>query len=151
MSVLAAGRSVRIDKKQVSTIRPSHLVSLLLKNQDKPARFNSRTFLESLHSAYKMLARGRSTTGQPERAPAPAVPLANIYEAFTLMPGQSREYSRTDFARDLYRLDTDGPKETRSGEQLHFHTGRQSNITFVAPDGRPLTYYNVVFTEPSNE
>lgn len=151
VSVLAAGRAVRIDKKQVSTIRPSHLASLLLRNQDKPPRFNSGVFLESLHSAYKMLTRGRSTAGQPKRAAAPAVPLSNIYEALTLMPGQSREYSRMEFAQDLYRLDTDDRKETQSGAQLHFHTGRQSNITFVAPDGRPITYYNIVFTEPSNE
>lgn len=141
--VLPGSRAVRIDRKQASTIRPSHLVSLLLANQQKPAKFSGGNFLEAIHTAYGMLTRGQ--TGL-----APVIPLANIYELLTVMPGSSREYSRTDFARDLYRLDTEGPKQTRSGALLTFHSGRRSNITFVAPDGHQLTYYNVAFQEVSN-
>lgn len=144
--MLPAARAVRIDRKQASTIRPSHLVSLLLKNQQKPAKFSGQNFLEAVHKAYRVLTRRLS-------ALAPVVPLVDIYEALTMMPGNSREYSRTDFARDLYRLDTEGPKQTRSGALLTFHSergSRRSNITFVAPDGHHLTYYNVAFQEVGN-
>ena len=149
LQVIPAGRAVRIDRRQVSAIRPRHLVSLLLANQKKQPRFNSRIFLEALYTAYKIRAAGQFM-GAPASGPAPAVPLSAIYEAFTVMPGSGREYSRTDFARDLYRLDTNGPKETRSGAHLHFHGGRQSNIAFVAADGRLVTYHNVAFSEAGN-
>ena len=143
--VLPAVRAVRVDRKQVSTIRPSHLADLLRANQQKPTRFNGRNFLEALYTAYQMLIGGQSPLRRLETGQAQAVPLARIYDLLTVMPGTSREYSRTDFARDLYRLDMDGPKETRSGAKLQFHSGRQSNIAFVAPDGHLITYHNVAF------
>ena len=43
------------------------------------------------------------------------MPLDRIYRLFTSLPGSSREYDRTDFARDLYILDTNGPKRTKQG------------------------------------
>ena len=147
LRMLPAARAVRIDRKQASTIRPSHLASLLLANQQKPAKFSGGNILEAVHNAYKMLTERQSAL---ERRPAPVIPLGNIYASLTLMPGSSRDYSRTDFARDLYRLDTEGPRQTRSGALLTFHSGRRSNITFVAPDGHQLTYYNVAFQEVSN-
>jgi hypothetical protein len=143
-------RAVRIDRKQVSTIRPTHLAALLQANQQKPTRSNGRNFIEAIHTAYTMLIGGQSPLRPPEGGQSTAVPLARIYELLTVMPGASREYSRTDFARDLYRLDVEGPKATRNGAQLHFHSGRQSNIAFVAPDGHLLTYHNVAFSEVSN-
>ncbi|CAI8018960.1 hypothetical protein GBAR_LOCUS11443 [Geodia barretti] len=150
VSVSPAGRAVRVDKKQVSTVRPSHLVSLLLANQEKPARFNGRNVLEAIYKAYQMLAGTGAPLRRTEGRQLPAIPLANIYESLTLMPGSGREYSRTDFARDLYRLDTDGPQETRSGAQLRFHSGRQSNIAFVDPGGHLVTYHSVAFSEVRN-
>ena len=148
--VLPAARAVRIDQKQVSTIRPSHLAGLLRASQEKPARFNGRNFIEALHSAYTILISGQLPQQRLEGSQFPAIPLARVYELITVMPGASREYSRTDFARDLYRLDTDGPKTTRRGNRLQFHSGRQSSIAFVDRDGRTITYYNVAFTEAGN-
>ena len=140
-------RAVRIDRKQVSAIRPTYLAALLRANQQKPARFNGGNFIEAIYNAYTMLTGGRSPLRRLEGGQSPAIPLARIYELLTVMPGASREYSRTDFARDLYRLDTNGPKTTRAGARLHFHSGRQSNIAFVAPDGHLITYHNVAFAE----
>ena len=143
-------RAVRIDRKQVSAIRPTYLAALLRVNQQKPARFNGRNFLEAIHTAYIMLIGGQSPLRRLGDGQPPTIPLARIYELITVMPGSSREYSRTDFARDLYRLDTDGPKTTRTGDRLHFHSGRQSSIAFVAPDGHLITYHNVAFSEAKN-
>lgn len=149
LRVLPGSRAVRIDGKQTSTIRPSHLAALLLANQQKPPRFNNRAFLDSLHSAYRTLLGNRARQSNMASGAAEAVPVSNIYETFTLMPGSARDYSRTDFARDLYRLDTEGPKEIR-GMHLNFHGGRQSNISFIAADGHLLTYHNISFSEVGN-
>ena len=148
--ILPANRAVRIDRKQASTIRPSYLVSELLKKQNAPARSGGRNILEAMYKSYQMLVGGLSPLHRLEAGHSQAVPLSRIYDALTLMPGTGRDYSRTDFARDLYGLETVGPKETRSGAQVHFYGGRQSNISFVAPSGNIITYHNVAFTEAGN-
>ena len=43
--VLSGEKAIRIDKKKVSAIRPSHLVSILLDNQKKGPRFSPGVFL----------------------------------------------------------------------------------------------------------
>ena len=43
-----------------------------------------------------------------------------VYRLFTSLPGSDREYNRTDFTRDLYLLDRDGPKTTRRGLRVTF-------------------------------
>jgi hypothetical protein len=150
LRVLPANRAVRIDRKQVSTIRPGYLVNLLRENQKKPARFNGSAFLEAVYKAYRMRAGGHFPDKELGSDQSPVVPLVAIYEALTLLPGTGRDYSRTEFALNLYRLDTDGPKATRSGARLHLHGGRQSPISLVAPDGHLLTYHNIAFSEVGN-
>lgn len=152
LRVLPRARAVRIDKKQTSTIRPSYLAELLLKNQKKGSRYQSGAFLESLYSVYSRLSRedsqGRLVKGSQGRV----IPLDIIYEMFTSRPGENREYNRTDFARDLYFLDINGPKRTRRGATVDFpsSTGarRASGLfSFVGPDGQDVQYYGVRFIE----
>ena len=139
-------RAVQLDKKQISTIRPSYLATLLVANQKKPARFNTGNFLNSIYAAYSKLVRNRTPQSLTRENRGPTVPLSEIYELFTIAPGSGRDYSKTDFARDLYRLDTDGPRETRNGARLYFHSGRQSSISFVGPDGHIITYHGIEFS-----
>lgn len=143
--VLPGSRAVRIDKKQVSAIRPSHLAALLVENQKKPSRFNTGNFLEAVHNAYQTVIGEQSARSLMGGHRGPTVPFTRIYDALTMLPGASREYSRTDFARDLYRLETGGPKETRRGKRIYFHSGRQSPISFVGSDGHTITYHSVEF------
>ena len=141
--ILPAERAVRIDRKRTSTIRPSHLAGLLLENQQKSSRYPSNRFLESLHSVYSEIASGASS--------GRVVPLVRIYKLLTSLPGGSREYDRSDFARDLYILDSEGPRRTRSGAVVDFpsSTGARSSdlFTFVGPDGRGVEYYGLRFRE----
>lgn len=146
LRVLPSNLAVRIDRKQTSTIRPSYLAGILAANQNKPARFNTNNFLSSVYSAYNKLIRNRTSHSLTGENIGPTVPLSEIYELFTIAPGSGREYSRTDFARDLYRLETEGPKETRSGARVYFHSGRQSNISFVGVDGHIITYHGIEFS-----
>ena len=148
--VLAPNRAVRIDKRQVSTVRPSYLAQLLVKNQKRQPRFNSAAFLEALYSVYK-LAAGSQRTPQQGRAisgRSPTLPLSQIYQALTALPGSSREYDRTEFARDLHNLELNGVKRTRSGAEVFFPSTRQGGFSFVNRDGRTITYSAIEFSEP---
>ena len=151
--ILPADRAVRIDRKRVSTIRPSALVGLLLENQKKPGTYKSEAFLESLYKVYMELVREDSAGRLVKGTPGRVVPLSRIYGLFTSLPGSDREYTRTDFARDLYLLDTGGVTTMKSGAVVSFptSTGARSAktadvFTFVDSDGRDVQYYGVRFT-----
>ena len=74
----------------------------------------------------------------------------DIYRLLTLLPGQAREYTRPEFARDLYLLDSSGLTETRDGRGLRWHasTGTRGAgvLTTVAKTGQQQRYWGVSFT-----
>ena len=146
--ILPGDRAVRVDGKKVAAIRPSHLAGLLLKNQKKPGRYRSDRFLEALYTVYAEIVREDSRGRMA--GDGPVVPLTRVYKLLTSLPGAGREYDRTDFARDLYILEADGPRRTRKGAAVAFpaSTGtRQSGFfSFVGPDGQEARYYGISFT-----
>jgi hypothetical protein len=147
--IIPGERAVRIDKKKVSAIRPSHLTDVLVKAQKSPPRYRPQAFLESMYKVYLSLTKESSArliggTG------APVILLADVYRQFTSLPGSSRDYTGTDFARDLYELDRSGVTTTRSGAIVSFpaSTGARSSrnlYTFVGPDGYEVKYYGIRF------
>ncbi len=144
--------AVRVDRKKVSTVRPSHLVDLLLKNQRKSSGFSPQRFLEALYLVYTDIVNDPSS-GLAHGGSGRVVPLARIYKLMTALPGASRDYDRSDFARDLYSLDSEGPRRTRNGASVSFPAStatkwRSSNLfSFVDPDGRNVDYYGIRFSE----
>ena len=149
--VLPSDRSVRIDRKKVSTIRPSHLADQLLKNQQKPLRRLPMTYLNALYMVYSDIV-SEDSSDRVVKSSGRVVPLSRIYRLLTSLPSSRREYSRNDFARDLYILDSDGPKRTNSGAVVSFpsSTGakRPSDLFyFIGPDGQSVEYYGIRFTE----
>lgn len=148
--VLPRDRAVRIDRKQTSNIRPSHLVDLLLANQKKPARYPSSRFLESLYNVYSDIVK-ESSSDRMLKDSGQVVLLERIYKLFTSLPGSQSEYNQTDFARDLYVLDANGPKHTRKGATVDFPSSTGAKrarglFEFVGPDGRSVAYYGIRFT-----
>lgn len=142
--ILPAERAVRINKTRFPGLRPSRLVAKLKADQDRKSRATVEPFLEALYAAYQLVA-GRHDKGA-------SVPLARIYRAFTLLPGTASDYTRDDFARDLFSLDRSGVTHTRSGACLSLpaSTGTKapaSTFVCVAPDGQVVTYYAIRFTE----
>ncbi len=135
--------AVRIDKKKVSKTRPSCLVGLLLENQKKSSGFSSQRFLEALYAVYQVLAPDGGRV----------VRLASIYKLMTSRPGSSREYGRNDFARDLYLLESKGPRQTRNATTVSFSssTGARSRssdlFSFIGPDGSSAEYYGIRFSK----
>jgi len=143
--VKAAERSVQIGKKTERGVRASALAAKLSQLQSKPARFQSSAFLGLLHRAWKHCAA---------RNESPVLTLAEIYDVLTLMPGAAKEYTRDDFARDLYLLDRSGVTRMDNGVEFRFSasTGtRNASNTFVciAEDGSEKRYYGVAFMQPS--
>ena len=149
--ILPGNKAVRIGKKQTSTIRPSHLVGLLQANQKRASGHRPEQFLESLYRVYVDISREDGAERLMAGRQGRVIPLARIYRLITARPGDRREYNETDFARDLYQLDSSGIKTTRSGATVSFpaSTGARSSrgvFTFVGPDGSNVSYYGIRFT-----
>ncbi len=150
--MLPRENAVKVDRKKISTIRPSHLAGLLLKNQTRSSGFPSARFLESLYSVYSDIVSGEDSSGRLMKATGRVVPLARIYGLITALPGGAREYDRSDFARDLYTLDANGPRRTKRGATVSFpsSTGarrRKDLFTFIGPEGQSAEYYGIRFSE----
>lgn len=99
MRILPNERAVLIDKTRYRRLRPSVIGNHLKRLQDKPVRFNFRAFLESLYSAYSTAIK---TRGRDRLGSGTIIPFMEIYGLLTLLPGQSKEYSKQEFARDIY-------------------------------------------------
>jgi hypothetical protein len=153
LRILPSDKAVQLDRKKVSTIRPARLVALLKRNQQKPPRFRSEAFLESLFKVYQSLAGDRQQGMlQGNQQAGPVIALARIYELFTSLPRAAAEYNPTDFARDLYFLDASGVRKTRTGAAISFpaSTGTRSQrdtFRFVSPEGELVIYYGIQFFE----
>ena len=154
--ILPGERAVRIDRRLERGVRPSHLANSLLKNQSKTSGFRPNQFLESLYSVYSdIVSESESNSGADMIAgSARTLRLARIYSLLTSLPGSGRDYGRYDFARDLYTIDSEGPRVTRRGYRVAFpaSTGtrrpRASDLfDFIGPDGQRITYYGIRFSE----
>jgi hypothetical protein len=146
---------VQIDKRKEKLLRPSALLSHLKTLQNKPVRFKSDAFLESLYSACEILikSRGKDRADRADQAgKGIVIRLMDIYELLTLMPGQAREYSRQEFARDIYFLDRSGVTATKKGFVISFSgsTGLKSSsktIRVITEEGLVKIYYGISFSE----
>lgn len=142
--VVPGDAAVEIDRKREKRLRPSLLVARLAAAQTRPPRFRPEPFLESLAAGYQLL---RAQEGRP---PGTVLRLVDLWSVLTLLPGQAREYTRPELARDLYLLDQSGVTTARSGAELRFHasTGTKGAgvLTTVARDGRQQRYWGLSFT-----
>jgi len=134
---------VEIDRKRERRLRPSVLLGLLAAAQQRPARFRPEQFLESLAAGYDLVvARGQ------KKADA-VVRLVDIWDVLTLLPGQAKDYTRQEFARDLYLLDQSGAAKATDGRPLRWHasSGTRSSgvLTTVARTGQQQRYWGVSF------
>ena len=152
VKILPSMRAVRIDKRQASTIRPSYLANILHRNQNKKNTFSSWQFLESLHKVYRELVRMDSSGRLTEWPSGRVIQLERIYKLFTSLPGAAREYTTTDFARDVYLLEASGHKQTRSGAEVSFPASTGTRRTrgvfhFFGPNGQLFQYSGIRFIE----
>lgn len=141
--------AVQIDKQKERRLRPSTLVSHLKTLQNKPVRFKPDVFLESLYLAYEILIKIR---GKDQVGKGSVIPLLKIYGLLTLLPGQSKDYSRQEFARDIYLLDQSGKTATRNGLFVSFPASTATRsitgmIRVITQEGQDKPYYGISFSE----
>lgn len=144
--VLPGDAAVEIDRRREKRLRPSVLVGLLAAAQTRPPRFRAEPFLESLAGGYD-LVRARE-----DKREGAVVKLVDVWGVLTLLPGQARDYTRPEFARDLYLLDQAGVPATKGGRVLRWHasTGTKGagTLTTVAQTGQQQLYWGISFAEP---
>jgi hypothetical protein len=145
IKVLPGDAAVEIDRRREKRLRPSVLVGLLAARQARPPRFQSKPFLESLACGYDLV---RSQDQRRDRA---VVRLVDVWGVLTLLPGQTRDYTRPEFARDLYLLDSSGVATTKSGRMLRWHassgTRGSGTLATVAQTGQQQLYWGISFTD----
>lgn len=143
--VLPTELAVEVDRKRDRRLRPSVLVASLARAQGAGPRFKSEPFFESLRAAYELVLAQRG------KAPGAVVRLVEVYTVLTLLPGQARDYSRQEFAHDLYLLDQSGlTTSDRSGAQLRWSasTGTKGAgmLKTVSRSGQQQRYWGISFT-----
>lgn len=145
LRVVPGEAAIEVDKVRDRRLRPSVLVTTLSRAQERGARFKAEPFLDSLRSAYELLVS--STDARPDAV----VRLVDIWSVLTLLPGQRGQYSKQEFARDLYLLDQSAVTRTaRSPRTLRWaaSTGTKGSGTLitVARNGQQQRYWGVSFT-----
>lgn len=147
MRVVPGERSVFIDKKRETRLRPSVLAGILKEKQKNPTRFRPEAFLESLYKAYATI---QATL--PEDKRGSPVTLLDIYEVLTLLPGLSQDYTKQEFARDVYLLHKSPVDKTKSGARVSFPASsgtrsRNRTITVIAEGGEEKPYFAISFID----
>jgi len=67
-----------------------------------------------------------------------------------MLPGQAREYTKAEFARDIYLLDQSGQTTARDGAQIEFHAGAGARVprgalSVVTQHGEEKKYHGISF------
>lgn len=143
--ILPGEAAVEIDKVRERRLRPSVLVDVLAATQQRAPRFKPEQFLDSLRAGYELVV-----AGEQKKADG-VVRLVDVWSVLTMLPGQRGQYSKQEFARDLYLLDQSGVTSTpRSPRALRWaaSTGTKGAgvLLTVARSGQRQYYWGVSFT-----
>lgn len=146
--ILPAERSALIDKTKIKNLRPTILVNYLKKNQQKRPNFRPEVFLEALYKAYEKVI---ATRQKELLGSEPVIAMLELYELFIgLAPGRSKEYSKHEFARDIYLLDKSGIKTTKNDRRMTLHPPRnkfdRKAVGIIKEDGEEIYYRSISFT-----
>lgn len=141
VQISAGDASVLIDKTKDRRTRPSVLVRTLRSLQGRPPKFKAEAFLESLAVAYDFVVAKTGGRG------GSVVKLVDVYGALTVLPGSTREYTKQEFARDLYLLDQSGVVTTKDGRQLRLPASALTRgsgvLTTVSRSGQEKVYAGI--------
>lgn len=147
--VLPGELALEVDRKRMRGLRPSVVVAALQRAQNAGPRFKAEPFLASLLAAYDLVLARQS------KAAGAVVRLVDVYTILTLLPGQAREYTKSEFTRDLYLLDQSGvivAGSTRRSLRWSASTGtRQSGaLRTVARSGQQQLYWGIAFEQSAS-
>jgi hypothetical protein len=145
VQISAADATVVVDKTKDRRVRPSVVARHLGALQQRPPKFKPEAFIETLAAAYELVvAVNGSRPGVPAK-------LVDVHRVLTLLPGAAREYTRQEFARDLYLLDQSGVVSTKGGRHMTLPASAMTRgsgvLTTVTRAGRTKIYAGLAFTE----
>jgi hypothetical protein len=140
--------ALEVDRKRERRLRPSFVVGLLAAAQRRGPRFRPEPFLDSLRTAYELVV------ARDGKRPDAVVRLIDVWGVLTVLPGQGRDYTKQEFARDLYLLDQSGLTTTpRSPRELRWSasTGTRGAgvLTTVTRGGQQRRYWGIGFSLPA--
>jgi hypothetical protein len=152
LTVAAKDLALLINRKSERRVRPSALVKLLSARQKQPQKFAVAQFLETLFSVYRLLAPHYDRGWTPESSgQGPVVPLVEMHEALTLLPGAERDYPLVEFTRDVHLLDRQPDTRTNDGRRfsLPAATGTKSGkrLTMVDEHGGEHIYVGFALSQ----
>ena len=147
VQVSAADAALLIDKKKDRRTRPSVVVGYLAALQERPPKFKPDAFIETLAAAYDLvIASKHLRPGAPAR-------LVDVHNVLTLLPGAARDYTRQEFARDLYLVDQSGQVDTKDGRRMSLPASAMTRsgavIRTVTRSGQVKIYAGLAFTRPT--
>jgi hypothetical protein len=145
VQVSASDATIVVDKQKDRRVRPSVVVRHLETLQQRPAKFKPEAFIESLATAYDYVIAAKGLRhGAPAR-------LVDVHRVLTLLPGAARDYTRQEFARDLYLLDQSGVVEGRDGRRISLPASALTRgggvLTTVTRAGQTKVYAGLSFTD----
>lgn len=135
--------TVKIGRSTSRNLRPSAVV-VQVRAAMRRARSKPDRFIELLHATAQWVGADNARTS--------GVRLDDIYKVLTLHPETKKGYTPTDFAVDLYTLDTSDVDATKKGARIHFlgatgAKGSSGTFTIVGPDAKPRHYVGIRFEE----
>ncbi len=147
VQVSAVDATVVVDKQKDRRIRPSVVVGHLAALQERPPKFKPEAFIETLAASYDYVVGAKAMrSGTPVR-------LVDVHKVLTLLPGAARDYTRQEFARDIYLLDQAGVIDVKDGRRMSLPASALTRsggvLTTVARSGQTKVYAGVAFAEPS--
>ncbi len=143
--------AVRIDKQLDLNIRPEVLASVLKKLQSKDPKARPLQFIEVLFEGYELVRAKRKLDAYID------LPLSQVYDVLTLLPGSNRDYTLLDFTRDIYFLSISEVQETKNKFRMSLPAStvsRERNakiLPFVTRDGYEEQFASIRFTPPGKE
>lgn len=141
--------TILVDKKKDRRVRPSAVVRHLAALQERPPKFKPEAFIESLATAYDYVVGAKRLRGG-----APAK-LVDVHRVLTLLPGAARDYTRQEFARDIYLLDQSGVVDCRDGRRMTLPASALTRgggvLTTVTRSGQTKIYAGLAFTELTSD
>lgn len=145
VTVSGSDTTVTVDKVKDRRVRPSVVVGHLGTLQQRPPKFKPEPFIESLASAYDLVVAAQGLR------PGAAAKLVDVHRVLTLLPGAARDYTRQEFARDMYLLDQTGVVDTRAGRRMSLPASAMTRgsgvLTTVTRAGQTKVYAGVAFED----
>jgi hypothetical protein len=121
--------AIHLDSERSAKLRPSVvLAGIAARGAGKP-RYKPSQLVESIRQVYLRMV-GPEGDGQPR-------PLKQIWEALTPLPSARKDYTLSDFVRDVHFLHVSEVRTAKDG----------ANLAFIAPstaarEGRGFTFYS---------